>query len=232
MEQYQAVYEKAGADLTAAERAVERAVLDLDYTRIMARADGIISHEEVAIGDLVGPTRGSLGTLDVIDKVRAYIHVDEKLDTAYYQREIAGDKADFDLRLRLSTGDIYPLPGSIAAWDAQIDPSTGTRTVKLLFPNTRALLTPGMSATVLVTEKNRGPNLAIPQKAVQQDQLGHYVLVLGDDDTLKQRHVTLGAQVGEWWLVRDGLEAGERIVVEGLQQVRPGIRVQAQEKSE
>ena len=232
LDEYRANYEKAVADVTATERAVERATLELGHTRVTAKADGVIGNAEVAIGDLVGPTRGSLGTLDVMDPVRAYIHVDEKVDTAYVKRELAGEKLKFDIRLQLPDGDLYAHPGHMEAWDPQVDPATGTRTIKLLFPNPDTLLTPGMSATVLVTEKAAAGNLAIPQQAVQQDQLGHYVLVVRDDQTLEQRHLTLGPQVGTWWLVEGNLKAGERIVVEGLQQVRPGVKVDPQPRPE
>lgn len=232
LDEYRANYDKARADVNAAEQAVDRAMVDLKDTRITAKADGVISHEEVSIGDLVGPTRGSLGTFDVVSSVRAHIHVDEKIDTAYYQRELAGEKVEFDFRLQLPGGDPYPHAGNILAFDNRVDPTTGTRTFKLRFPNPELVLTPGMSATVLVTEKGAGGNLAIPQQAVQQDQLGHYVLVVRDDNTLEQRHLILGPQVETWWLVEDNLTAGERIVVEGLQQVRPGVKVDPQPQAD
>lgn len=229
LDQHRIGVKKAKSLRDLAQQVLARAQLDLHYTEIKAPAAGVISHEEVALGDLVGPTRGSLGTLDVAAQVRVYVNLDEKLDTEYFQRELSGEKLRFDIRLLLPTGELYPAPGILESWDHQVDTLTGTRTLKFLFPNDDGLLSPGMSVTVLVKELLEDGVIAIPQAAVLQDQLGYYVLVVGEDSRVAQRHLDLGPQVGTQWIVLENLAEGEQVVVSGLQRVRAGMKVQVAE---
>lgn len=225
MDEYQSDYEVALTTLTTAERALENANLQLGYTRITAKYDGVLTNLEIALNDLVGPNRGAVGRLDIVDVVRVFIHIDQNLDTQYYQRQLRGEEIDFDIRFRFSSGEIYSEKGEVFAWDNEIDTRTGTRTVKLKFENPDLLLTPGMTGTVQVSEVTEDGVLAIPLELVQQDQLGRYVLVVGDDNVLRQQHVTLGAQVDNWWIVTEGLDGGEQIVAGALQRVRPGMTI-------
>lgn len=224
-DEYLSDYNVALSDMTAAERNLELANIRLGHTQITAKGDGVITNEVVAINDLVGPSRGSLGRLDQVHRMRAFVFLDEKLDTQFYQRVLAGETLSFDIRLRLPTREIYALPGEVFAFDNAIDPATGTRAIQMVFDNPDLLLSPGLSGTVLLSENRGSGLLAVPQNAVQQDQLGHYVLTVGEGDILKQRHLDLGAQIDTWWVVLGGLEAGETIVAGSLQRVRPGMTI-------
>jgi membrane fusion protein (multidrug efflux system) len=224
-DQYVSSYGIALSDVTAATRNVELAEIRLGYTEIHAPISGVISNENKALGDLVGPDRGAVGRLNMVDRIRAWVFLDEKIDNQLYARELAGENIEYDISLTLA-GDVdYPLPGRVTAWDNEVDAKTGTRAIQIEFANPDLVLTQGMSGTISVTENSSGGNIAIPQNTVMQDQVGRYVLVITDDETLEPRYATFGPQVGTWWIVRDGLEIGDRVAASNLQLVGPGSLV-------
>ena len=127
--------------------------------------------------------------------------------------------------LRLGNGQMYPEKGRVDFVDNQVDPNTGTVAVWASFPNAQRLLLPNQFATVVVRPDQKEERPVVPIAAVQQDQQGRYVFVVGDDDRVQQRRIETDFQVGQDLVVKSGLREGETIVVQGLQKVRPGQQV-------
>jgi membrane fusion protein (multidrug efflux system) len=129
----------------------------------------------------------------------------------------------------LSDGTLYEHPGEIDFLDVQVDPGTDTVTVRAELPNPDRVLVDGQFVNVRVERREPELVLAVPQAALQVDQAGPYVLVVGSGDKVEARRVTLGASEGTQAVIQDGLEEGERVIVEGIQKVRPGMAVTASE---
>ncbi len=127
--------------------------------------------------------------------------------------------------MRLADGIDYPHPGHFELAANEIDPGTGTLTLRAAFPNPEQLLRPGQFVTVVFDGDTEQQSLVVPQQAVLANRAGRSVLVVGDDSTVEQRNVVLGDALGDAFIVESGLEPGERVVVRGLQKVRPGMTV-------
>jgi membrane fusion protein (multidrug efflux system) len=125
-------------------------------------------------------------------------------------------------RLRLSNGAEYPHSGRFDFVDNRVDPSTGTIAVRAVFANPDKLLVPGLFVTVMLQSTEPKPALLVPQAAVQEDQGGRFVLVVGPESKAEVRHIQTGARVGTSWEVTSGLALGERVIYEGLQKVQAG----------
>ena len=214
--------EAARASLSSAQAALEFAEVTVGYTTVTAPIDGVVGLVNVSVGDLVGPGTGPVATITKQDTVLVDIEVGEADALTYNQRVIAGEELNFDLPLKLANGTIYDQPGKIFSFANSANPTTGTITVRVAYANPDGLLVPGQSATVMLSESDAGGRLAVPQSAVQQDQRGGYVMVVGEDMAVVRRYVQLGAQVDDWWLVNDGIAEGDIVVTQGLQKVRPG----------
>jgi membrane fusion protein (multidrug efflux system) len=130
--------------------------------------------------------------------------------------------------MRLPNGDMYAHEGRIDFVDNRVDPATGTLALRARFPNPDGLLRPGMYVTAIVSQPSKVETLLIPQVAVQEDQLGRFVLVVNKENKIEKRLVTLSGRFGVKWRVLDGLEEGELVVVQGLQKVRPGLEVKTE----
>jgi membrane fusion protein (multidrug efflux system) len=129
-------------------------------------------------------------------------------------------------RIRLPNGQMYRHEGQIEFVAPEVDQGTGTVAVRTLFPNETALILPGQFVTVIVRQKEGGRLPVVPQLAVQEDRDGRYVLVVDDQNRVGQRRIVTGARVDQGWAVEEGLEAGETVIVGGVQKVRPGMIVQ------
>jgi membrane fusion protein (multidrug efflux system) len=183
----------------------------------------------------VGPDSGVLATLVKLDPIYVVFNASERsyLD---YQRRVeeavrsGRPRPEFVPRLRLSNGAEYPQPGQFDFVDNRVDPSTGTIAVRAVFHNPKKLLVPGLFVTVVLQSTEARPALLIPQAAVQEDQGGRFVLVVGADSKAEVRRIETGARVGVLWEVTSGLAAGERVIYEGLQKVRPGGAVSPTER--
>jgi RND family efflux transporter MFP subunit len=130
-------------------------------------------------------------------------------------------------RLQLSNGNTYAHTGSIDYAENRINASTGTITATASFPNPDGLLVPGQFARIILERGDSENGLVIPQSAVLEDMQGSYVYVVGDDSTVKRSNVSLGQRDGVNWVVETGLEEGDKVIVNGIQKVRPGILVTA-----
>ena len=214
--------ESARAGLQAAEAELERANVDLGYTTVTAPIDGTVGLVGVSIGDLVGPSSGPLLTITRQDTVLVDIQVGEADALTYAQRIAAGDAPQFEFTLLLPNGTTYDQSGTLFSTANAADPATGTVTARIAYPNPDGLLLAGQSVRVRLSEPAADGRLAVPQSAVQQDQRGAFVMVVGDDMRVTPRYLDLGSQVEEWWLVEDGIDAGETVVTQGLQKIGAG----------
>ncbi len=219
-------YQTAKAVLAAAEAALEAAQLNLAYTKIEAPITGRIGRKSLSIGDLVTPAE-VLATLVQQDPIYVSFQVSEKtvVSTMQASREAGRETHEMPRLvpfLTLPNGTRYQHPGKLDFLDNRVDPATGTVTVRTVFPNPDGLLIPGQYVDIRVQNENPRSALLIPQRAVQEDQLGRFVLVLDSDNVAHIKRVELGARLQTNWVVESGLQAGERIIVDGIQKVRIG----------
>lgn len=228
--------DRATADHLQAEALVDRgeadlrqARINLGYTTIIAPFNGRIGRSTYSVGQWVGPDSGVLARLVRLDPIYVVFNVSER---RYLDYRLGGvDAASVrrtppDVpRLRLANGADYPHSGRLTFVDNAVDPGTGTIAVRAEFPNPDGILVPGLFATLILEQKQAQPALMVPQAAVQEDQAGRFVLVVGEGDVVAVRRVETGARVGVRWEIIAGLAAGERVVWEGIQKVRPGSAV-------
>jgi len=216
------------ASVEAARAAVERAKLNLSWTKVAAPINGIAGISVAQIGDLVTPTT-VLTTVSQVDPIKVYYPISEQeyLHFARRIREIeqgrGGERAP--LELTLADGSVYPERGTFSLADRQVDLRTGTITMQSLFPNPENILRPGQYAKIRVAAETRKGAMLVPQQAVQQLQGSNQVVVVGADNKVDIRPVKVGEQVGNMWIITQGLKPGERVVVEGVQKVKAGMAV-------
>jgi membrane fusion protein (multidrug efflux system) len=217
---------KAQALLQEAEASLEQAELDLGYTIIKAPISGRIGRTVFTKGNLVGPDSGALARIVQIDPIRVVYSVSENdyADVKTSHQEMTPEQLRQELvpRLKLSNGELYPGAGKLAFADNEVDADTGTIAVWAEFENPQAILLPGQYVTVLLSLSNPRRLPVVPQSAVQEDREGRYVFVVDGDNKVQQRRITTGAVVGVNWAVEAGLMAGETVIVQGVQKVRPG----------
>ena len=219
---------KAGVE--SARARVESAQLDLGYCDIKATVSGLIGAKEASIGELVG--RGEptlLATISTLDPIWFYCNVSEVeyIRAEERSRKLGKDVATLPLTLILASGHEHPQGGKFVFIDRAVDVKTGTLRVRAEFPNPEKLLRPGMFARVRVELGTRENAIIVPQRAVTQLQGKNFVWVVAADGIASQRPVEVGEQVGSDLLVADGLNAGERIIVEGVHKAREGAPVTA-----
>ncbi|WP_431064841.1 efflux RND transporter periplasmic adaptor subunit [Methylotuvimicrobium sp.] len=217
------------AEVMAARAAVDNARLQLEFTRITAPIDGIAGISKAQIGDLVGPgsPHTELTTVSKLDPIKAYIPLSEQqyLQLARERQQTDQANGNGDLELILADGSVYSHPGKFFFADRQVDVKTGTIQVAILFPNPNNLLRPGQFAKVRAIVKHKANALLVPQRAVLEMQGRRLLAVIKSDNSVEMRPVTLGETVGNRYVIEQGLQAGDRIVVEGLLKVRPGMTV-------
>jgi len=232
MDELQGRKDTADAQLEEARAAVQRAEIDLEFTTIAAPFGGQAGRSQISIGDLVGPSSGTLVSLVQLDPMLVDFDVNERAlvgNLAENQRRSQEGlpPVQYSPELILPTGDSYREPGRIDYANNRINPDTGTVTVTARFPNPDDLLFPGQFVRVRVQRGDAEPEMLISQASVLEDMQGRYVFVVQDDDTVVRRNVTLGQREGIDWVVLDGLEAGDRVILNGIQKVRPGMTVSA-----
>lgn len=224
----------ARANVEAARATVATAELNLGYTRVYSPIDGVAGKAEVSVGNLVGRGQATLlTTISKIDPINARFSLSEReylrLARLFVSTRAAGTPAPAagtgELRLVLADGTEHPHPGTLAFVDRLVDPTTGTLLVQAQFPNPERILRPGQFGRVRVVLDVMKDAVLVPQTAVQELQGTFSVAVVGGDNTVQLRPVQMGPRVGSLWVVRQGLAAGDRVVVEGLQKVRQGATV-------
>ncbi len=215
----------AEAGVEVAEANLEQARIELGYVEIMAPFTGEIGRELFSRGALVGPTSGPLARLVNTDPVRIVFSISDRI-LLDVRREIAeGNAPDLAFRLDLANGDRYNAPARIEFIANEADPVTATVPVRLIVENPDRLLIPGQFVDVVVGPADPPVLPVVAQTAVLQDRDGRYVYVLGENDTVAQRRIEVDSLVQGGWAVTGGLEAGEVVVVQGLQRLSDGVTV-------
>jgi membrane fusion protein (multidrug efflux system) len=224
-----ATFRQAQADVAARKADVARVKLDLDYTSVRSPINGRIGRALVTEGALVGQGEAThLATVHQLDPVYADF-TQSAGDLQQLRRDLesgALEQVELDaakVRLVLDDGTLYPLAGKLLFSDASVDPGTGQVTLRGEFPNPKGELLPGMYVRVQIQQGTDGDALAVPQQAVQRnDTGGSEVYVVRPDNRAVIKPMRAGRVVDEQWLVLDGLDPGDRVVVEGFQKFEPG----------
>ncbi|MGB6104418.1 MAG: efflux RND transporter periplasmic adaptor subunit [Pusillimonas sp.] len=216
--------QEAAANLQAAEALLAAAELDLEHTRIVAPISGRVSRAEVTVGNVVAAGAGSapLTTLVSVSRMYASFDVDEQsfLKFVHPARSIGNASVAVSLGLASEAG--YPRQGELVSVDNRLDTSSGTIRVRAAFDNADGALVPGLYARIRLSGGAPHDAVLVNEKAIGTDQNKRFVVVLGDDNTTAYREVSLGASREGYRVVESGLSNGERIVINGLQRIRPG----------
>ena len=224
VDQRRAADQMAAAQILEAQAALKQAQLNLGYTEIRAPIAGRISRADFSSGNLVGPDSGVLATIVSQDPIYVTFPVSQRELLAH-----RGERGDPVVRVTLPDGTLYEHPGKLNFLDVQVDPGTDTLTVRAELPNPDRLLIDREFVGVRVERGEPRRVLAVPQAAIQVNQAGPYVLVVGNEDKVEARRVRLGALEGVQVVVEDGLNDGDRVIVEGIQKVRLGMAVAVSE---
>lgn len=220
----EANYIAAQKQVEASKATVQSVQTNVRYSTIIAPFDGTIGISMVRLGTAVSAGQTLLNTISSDDPMAVDITVDQKEIFRFTQLQTSGQTAKAsDSTFRLAFGSqVYPQAGKISVIDRAVDAQTGTIKMRLVFPNTTHALRSGMSGTLKVLSSSSQAVLVIPYKAVTE-QLGEFfVYVVGEENKVSQRKVTLGRQVGRDVIVSTGLNEGEKIAVEGVQNLREG----------
>ena len=222
---------KLGAQATvlAAKANVEQAELNVEFTKVTSLVTGIAGIALVQIGGLVGPS-SVLTSVSQVDPIKTYFTVSEQEFTDFHRRfptekSVEEQRRRMPLQLLLADGTVYEHPGTIYFADREVNPATGAIRIAGVFANPNNLLRPGGYGRVRASAKTQSGALLVPQRAVTELQGSYQVAVVGSDDKVSIRPVTVGERVGKLWIVTEGLKAGESVIVEGLMKVRDGAAV-------
>jgi len=227
------IYQTKLAAVTAAQAAVQADQLNLYYTKVVSPLDGIAGKEQAQIGDLVGTSAGTvLTTVSQIDPIWCYFPISEQDYWAHAEpltrmMMVPEEKREERVELILPDGSVYKHKGKFVYVDRAVDQKTGTIQIAVSFPNPELTLRPGQYATARV-EVDRIPNaLLIPRQAVSELQGSDQVAIVNPDGKAEIRAVTLGEIYGQMVVVKEGLKAGDKVIVEGFQIVRQAMPVTA-----
>jgi membrane fusion protein (multidrug efflux system) len=221
----------AQAVVQAQQAQVELARINLGFTKVRSLIDGVAGIANGQIGNLVGPST-VLTTVSQLDPIKVYFALGESeyIKTAKSISEIAmglsSPGTPKKVQLVLSDGSTYAQPGKLYLADRQVDPQTGTIRIAAVFANPQGLLRPGQFGRVRMQVEVLPNALLVPQAAVNEIQGTYQVAVLGNENKAEIRPVRVGPRVGTEWVITDGLKAGDQVIVQGVQKVRPGAPVQ------
>jgi membrane fusion protein (multidrug efflux system) len=224
----------AEAAIDQAEAALETFRINLGYTSVTAPISGRIGRSSVTEGALVtGHQPAALATIQQLDPM--YVDVPQSTtEVLRLRRRLEEGRLNHNgeirnkVRLILEDGTQYPLDGALQFRDVTVDPSTGSVNLRVVFPNPKGVLLPGMFVRALVEDGVNPKALLIPQQAVSRDHKGNpLTLIVDAGGKVQQRMLTLDRAIGDAWLVSSGLAPGERVIVEGMQKVKPGASVKA-----
>jgi len=225
--------ETAGT-LQSLRAAVERARLDLEFTRVRAPLAGLTGKSELDVGNLVVADVTALTSIVSVDPIHAWFDVDERSVLFYRDRIRAKElesARDTDIRVLLGLSDEegHPHEGVIDFVDNQLDPTSGTIRIRAVFPNPERLISPGFFVRIRVPFSQPHPALLVDERALASDQRGWYVFVVDAEGTVQYRPVVIGDSRGDGRVVIvDGIAPGEQVIVVGAQRARPGGKVAAQ----
>lgn len=217
----------AEAAVESARAAVERAELDLGWTKVTSLVDGVAGICEVQMGNLVGPN-SHLTSVSQVDPVKVYFPVSEQEYLRANHLSSNGQPMNlFDSSpdLILADGTVYPYKGKILLTDRQIDTNTGTIRLVAAFPNPGNILRPGQYGRVRIQTSFKKDALLVPQSAVKEIQGGYQIALLGTDKKAIIRPVKAAEKVGTMWVIDAGLKADDQVIVEGVEKVKDGTVV-------
>jgi membrane fusion protein (multidrug efflux system) len=227
-----AALQQAGADIEANKAALETARINLAYTRVIAPIAGRIGKSNVTVGALATASQASpFTTIQQLDPI--YVDVTQSsANLLQLERNIAagrikgGGPSQARVKLLLEDGTPYPLEGTLKFSDVTVDPGTGSFILRVVVPNPKHVLLPGMYVRALVQEGVVDHAILAPQQGVSRDLKGNPVaLIVDGSGKVQQRMITVDRAIGDKWLVSSGLVPGDRVIVEGVQKVRPGASV-------
>lgn len=221
----------AKGQIENAQAAVRTAQLNLGFTRIISPIDGIAGIAQAQVGNLITTTSAPLTTVSTVDPIKVYFTLSEQQYLNFTKRNLiearhGASVAQIELELILSDGTSYPEKGSFFFADRQVDPKTGAIRMAGMFPNPGNVLRPGQYGRVRAVTATKSDALLVPQRAVSELQGSYQVAVVGGDNKIEMRTVKVGERSGSEWVIEDGLKAGETVVVEGTQKIKPGAVVQ------
>jgi membrane fusion protein (multidrug efflux system) len=222
------------ASVQADEAAVKQAELNLAYTKITSPIDGIAAIANAQVGDLVGPSTGTLTTVSQIDPIKAIVTAGEGPFTDFISRHPDPEERQryvnsLEFILILGNGNVYPHKGKFYALDRNLDPKTGSIRYEVTFPNTGNNLRPGQFGKVRFVADTVHNALVVPQEAVTELQGKFQVAVVDQNNKISIRPVKTGERIDSMWQITEGIQPGERVVVQGLQKAREGSTVKVKE---
>lgn len=231
-----AALRQAQAGVAAARAALDKAKIDLDYTTVKAPIAGRIGRSSVTPGALVTANQAeALATVQQLDPIFVDL-TQSSAELLRLRRDIAAgrlqqaDDETLPVGLVLEDGSEYATEGKLAFTEVSVDRTTGSVTLRAVFPNPAGELLPGMYVRARLAQGIRDNAILVPHAAVTRNPQGHAVVMVVDaEDTVEARTVQTAQSIGDRWVVTEGLAPGERVIVEGLQRVRPGVQVQADE---
>jgi len=220
----------AKGQIENAKAAVRTAQLNLGFTRIISPIDGIAGIAQAQVGNLITTTSAPLTTVSTVDPIKIYFTLSEQ---QYLYLNKAGlinarseaSVAQIELELILADGSTFPQKGNFYFADRQVDQKTGAIRLAGIFPNPDNVLRPGQYGRVRAVTTTKNDALLVPQRAVTELQGAYQVAVVGADNKVEIRTVKVGDRTGSNWIIEDGLKAGETVVVEGTQKIKPGAVV-------
>jgi RND family efflux transporter MFP subunit len=220
----------AQAQIQTDAAAVETAKINLDFTRLVAPIDGIAGQAQLQVGALVNLSSGPVTSVSTVDPIKVYFTVGEPQYLDWRKRfptETTREAADKNLHLELilADGSTYAHEGTFYFADRQVNVSTGAIRLAGVFPNPGNILRPGGYGKVRAVIRVQQEALLVPQRAVTELQGGYQIAAVDAENKVSIRTVKVGDRVGNQWIIADGIKPGERVVAEGIQKVRPGMRV-------
>lgn len=224
---------QADAAVTAAKAAVESARINLAYTKVTSPISGRIGKSSVTEGALVTNGQATeLATVQQLDPI--YVDVTQssndfmRLKESLEQGSLHKDNASSSVELVMENGQAYPLKGALQFSDVTVDESTGSITLRAVFPNPQHTLLPGMFVRARIDEGVQPNAILVPQQGVTRTPRGDAtVLVVNNESKVESRPVIASQAIGDKWLISEGLQPGDRVIVSGLQKARPGTKVKA-----
>ena len=222
-----ATVSKTQAEISRAQASLADAELNLSWTKVTSPITGIAGIKTADIGDLIA-TSTTLTAVSLVNPIYVQVAVAEQEYMRWRQRggnpaTVSDNKGQ--LQMTLADGSVYPHPGTAEIVDRQVGVTTGTISVRGVFPNPGDLLRPGQFAKVRTVVDTKPGALLVPQRAVRDLQGQHEVAVVGAGDTVDVRKVKVGERVGSLWIISEGLKPGERVIVEGIDKVKSGEKV-------
>lgn len=224
---------QADASVTAAKAAVESARINLAYTKVTSPISGRIGKSNVTEGALVTNGQAAeLATVQQLDPI--YVDVTQssndfmRLKQSIEQGSLHKDSTSSAVELVMENGQSYPLKGSLQFSDVTVDESTGSITLRAVFPNPQHTLLPGMFVRARIDEGVQPNAILVPQQGVTRTPRGDAtVMLVNDKSQVESRAVVAAQAIGDKWLISDGLKPGDKVIVSGLQKARPGVQVKA-----